>query len=163
MEPENESAAVEPAEPAAEPVVEARPPESAAAAGRDEGGTYLIFELHLDADGSVSARQVDRLASKIYDRATVLRLAAFKAKGAAKDQSLFVVVDPGKRSIAVLAAGSGRPVKPGVALRAKRRLAELSPQALVKHKTSRRPLSPVVRRIATRTRARTFGKTRRSR
>jgi hypothetical protein len=146
MEPEEISVT----EPAAEPA--AAGPSPAASDEPSEPG-YRLVELHLDLDGGVRAQERQHLTAKVYSRGTALRLAAYLAKKVEKGSSVFVVVGPTGRGIAVLAGGSGRPVSPAVALRAKRKVAELMPAVgLFRQREQKRRGSRPVRRRGRRSR-----------
>jgi len=105
---------------------------------------FRIVYLKLDDQGVpmlTSSVGKQLLPAKIYDRKTALKLAAYEAQRLPTNsvtELLLAVISPMGRCIAVLAGGTGKPVRPLVALRTKRALATLMPDDVkVRRRTSR--------------------------
>lgn len=81
------------------------------------------------------------LPAKVYDRKTAIKYATFEAQRlstASLAELLVAVVSPNGRCIAVLAGGTGKPVRPLIALRTRRALVTLLPgDVKVRRRTSR--------------------------
>lgn len=99
------------------------PPEAAKANGER---SYRVAELGLDASGHPRATVKWTLPSRVYDRRTALKFAAYEARKLPRDgDGVLLIIDPGDRFIEVLAMGSGRRVSCHVATRASRMAGEL--------------------------------------
>ena len=112
---------------------------------------FRIVYLKLDDQGvpmltSSVGKQV--LPAKIYDRKTALKFATYEAQRLPTNsvtELLLAVISPMGRCIAVLAGGTGKPVRPLVAMRTKRALATLLPGDM---KVRRRTSRPATRSVA---------------
>jgi len=118
------------------------------------GQAYKIVFLRTDETGTPSIwagksgnGQPHALPAKIYDRKTAIKYATYEAQRLSTTsliELLVAVVSPNGRCIAVLAGGTGKPVRPLTALRTKRALATLLPGDV---KARRRTSRPVTKRI----------------
>jgi hypothetical protein len=107
------------------------------------GQVYKIVFLKLDEQGApvLWGARSTTLPAKVYDRRTAIKYAAFEAQRLSTTsltERLVAVVSPNGRCIAVLAGGTGKPVRPLIAMRTKRALATLLPSDVkVRRRTSR--------------------------
>lgn len=108
------------------------------------GNAYKVVFLKVDEHGSFSlVGRAHVLSTKVYDRRTALRYAAFEASA---PDVLVALISPVGRCIVVLAGGTRKPVKPTVSLRAKRALKTLMPEDVkVRRRTSRPSASAVAK------------------
>ena len=113
------------------------------------GQAYKIVFLKVDETGAPALlKSAQVLPAKVYDRRTAIKYAAFEAQQlstASLTERLVAVVNPNGRCIAVLAGGTGKPVRPLVAMRTKRALATLLPSDV---KVRRRTSRPATRSVA---------------
>lgn len=106
---------------------------------------YKVILLKLDEQGMPALWGTKRhtLSAKIYDRKTAIKYAVYEAQqqpASSLAEMIFAVVSPAGRCIAVLAGGTGKPVRMLVALRTKRALATLLPADVVVRRRTSRPL-----------------------
>jgi hypothetical protein len=106
------------------------------------GQAYKIVFLKVDETGAPALlKSAQVLPAKVYDRRTAIKYAAFEAQRLSTTsltERLVAVVSPNGRCIAVLAGGTGKPVRPLIAMRTKRALATLLPSDVkVRRRTSR--------------------------
>ena len=108
------------------------------------GNAYKVVFLKVDEHGSFSlVGRAHVLSTKVYDRRTALRYAAFEASA---PDVLVALISPVGRCIVVLAGGTWKPVKPTVSLRTKRALKTLMPEDVkVRRRTSRPSASAVAK------------------
>jgi hypothetical protein len=114
------------------------------------GQVYKIVFLKLDEQGApvLWGARSTTLPAKVYDRRTAIKYATYEAQRLSTSslaELLVAVVSPNGRCIAVLAGGTGKPVRPLVAMRTKRALVTLMPGDV---KARRRSSRPVTRSIA---------------
>jgi len=123
---------------------------------------WQVWHLIVNADtGELTVKgEPAQLNIKVYDRGTAVRFAAFEArKSPGPPESRFVVTSPVGRCIAVLAGGTGKPVKSTVAFRTKRALAGVLPTRVVRtRRTSRVPGRSVTRAVQRRRTSRRGGR-----
>lgn len=107
---------------------------------------FKVILLKLDEQGVPALWGAKRhtLPAKVYDRKTAIKYAVHEAQQlstASLAELIFAVVSPNGRCVAVLAGGTGKPVRPLIALRTKRALAALLPGDVVVRRRTSRPLS----------------------
>lgn len=113
------------------------------------GQAYKIVFLKVDETGAPALlKSAQVLPAKVYDRRTAIKYATYEAQRLSTSslaELLVAVVSPNGRCIAVLAGGTGKPVRPLVAMRTKRALVTLMPGDV---KARRRTSRPATRSIA---------------
>jgi len=110
------------------------------------GPAYKMVFLKLDAEGvpTLWGQRWTSLSAKIYDRRTAMKYAVFEAQrvpAGSVAEILVALINPGGRCIAVLSGGTGKPVRPLIALRTKRALPTLMPGDVVARRRTSRPLA----------------------
>jgi hypothetical protein len=111
------------------------------------GSVFKVIYLKLDEQGvpALSGKPTE-LSSKVYDKKTAQKFAAHAAQQLPSNsitETLVALVSPAGRCIEVLAGGTGRAVRPLVALRTKRALATLMPNEVVARRRTSRPLAGI--------------------
>jgi hypothetical protein len=107
------------------------------------GQAFKVVYLKLDEQGVPAfwGGRWTTLSTKIYDRKTALKFATHEAQRLPSNsvaEMLIALISPSGRCIAVLAGGTGKAVRPLVALRTKRALVTLMPDDVkVRRRTSR--------------------------
>jgi hypothetical protein len=113
---------------------------------------FRVIELRVDADGGVHARVKFVLTEKIYRQITAVRYAEYRAKEGGRDEFVYVVLNGSGRAVAVIAAGTGRRVSPGLASKARRlvrqHLPDLAPKKRRVGAAPRRTSRPGISSIA---------------
>lgn len=108
---------------------------------------YKVVYLKLDGQGVPAiADEPTRLPAKVYDKRTALKYAVHLAQQIPANsitERFVALVSPAGRCMEVLAGGTGRPVRPLVALRTKRALASLMPNEVVTRRRTSRPLAGI--------------------
>jgi hypothetical protein len=125
-------------------------PASEAAAGP----SYKVLFLKIDEAGAASLwLKPHVLSAKIYDRRTAFKYAAHEAQKFAESsiELVVAVINPMGRCIAVLGQ-TGRPVRPGVAMRVRKALATLMPSEIRVRRRTSRPIGRSVAKAAARKR-----------
>jgi hypothetical protein len=111
---------------------------------------FKVVPLKLDEQGMPALwGKRHTLSAKVYDRKTAIKYAIHEAQqvsSASLAELLFAVVSPNGRCVAVLAGGTGKPVRPLIALRTKRVLVALMPDEVKVRRRTSRPLTARRRR-----------------
>ena len=110
------------------------------------GNAFKVILLKLDEQGVPALWGTKRhtLPAKVYDRKTAIKYAVHEAQQLSTSslaELIFAVVSPNGRCVAVLAGGTGKSVRPLIALRTKRALAALLPDDVVVRRRMSRSFS----------------------
>lgn len=111
---------------------------------------FVVIPLSLGATGELSFKmQRHVLPTKVYDRSTAMKYAAHEARrwpGDSPTEMLYALINPSGRCVGVLAGGTGKAVRPIVALRVRKALVANVPELVkMRRRTSRVPSRSVAR------------------
>jgi hypothetical protein len=98
----------------------------------DERSAFRIVRLSESPDGGIERQVAHVLITPVHDRQSALRQATYDAKQMQRGEALFVVLDPGYRTVGVVGSGSGRATASKVARKARIMAMEMFPSVQAK-------------------------------